>query len=233
MNWQDIKVSSDRTCFLFEEKVIFNRKFEKVMKFHAPGLAPVQDETGSYHIDVSGNQLYTERYGQTFGFYCNRAAVRHSGKWFHLNEEGKRVYPDEYAWTGNYQEDLCTVRDFNNHFFHIDKDGKRVYNANYLYCGDYKDGIACVRQSNRLFRHIDIDGQFIYHMEFIDLGVFHKGYATARDGNGWYHITKEGKEAYALRFKAAEPFYNGFSLVTQFDDSKIIIDETGKLVLHL
>jgi hypothetical protein len=233
MNWQDIKVSSDQTHFLLKGKVIFNRKFEKVMNFHAPGLAPVKDKTGSYHIDVSGNQLYTEKYEQTFGFYCNRAAVMYSGKWFHLDEEGNRVYPDDYAWTGNYQEDLCTVRDLCNHFFHIVKNGKRAYAANYLYCGDYKDGFACVRQSNRLYRHIDIEGRFIYHMEFLDLGVFHKGYATARDGNGWYHITNEGKELYAQRFKTAEPFYNGFSLVTQFDDSSLIIDETGKKVLYL
>lgn len=233
MNWQDIKVSSDQTHFLLKGKVIFNRKFEKVMKFHAPGLAPVKDKTGSYHIDISGNQLYSERYDQIFGYYCDKAAVMVSDKWFHLTEHGNRVYQDDYAWTGNYQEDLCTVRDFSNHFFHIDKNGKRAYAENYLYSGDYKDGFACVRQSNRLFRHIDINGSFIYHMEFIDLGVFHKGYATARDGNGWYHITKEGKEVYAQRFKTVEPFYNGFSLVTQFDDSKIIIDESGKLVLHL
>ena len=233
MNWQDIKVSLDQTSFILNDKVIFNRKFEKVMKFHAPGLAPVRDETGSYHVDVSGDQLYTERYEQTFGFYCNRAAVMHSGIWFHLNEQGKRVYPAGYAWTGNYQEDLCTVRDLSNHFFHIDKDGKRAYPANYLYCGDFKDGYACVRQSNRFFRHIDINGRFFYHTEFIDLGVFHKGYATARDRNGWHHITQKGIELYVQRFKTEEPFYNGFVFVTQFDDSKIIIDETGKLVLHL
>lgn len=232
MNWQDIRVSSDQTCFCLEGTMIFGRKFEKVMKFHAPGLAPVKDETGSYHIDIAGNPLYSERYDRTFGYYCNRAVVMMSGKWFHLTEKGSRAYPDDYAWSGNYQEDLCTVRDFSNNFFHIDKAGQRIYSSNYLYCGDYKDGFACVRQTNRFFRHIDINGRFIYDAEFIDLGVFHKGYATARDGEGWFHITGEGKEIYAHRFKYLEPFYNGYALATRFDDSKIVIDETGKFVLQ-
>jgi hypothetical protein len=233
MNWQEIMVSSDQTHFLFEGNMICNRQFQMVMKFHSPGLAPVRDETGSYHIDTSGKPLYSERYLKTFGYYCNRAAVMLSDKWFHLTEKGNRAYPDDYAWTGNYQEDLCTVRDFNNNFFHIDKEGRRVYDSIFLYCGDFKDGYACVRQSNRLFRHIDRNGIFIYDSEFIDLGVFHKGFATARDRHGWFHITKEGKELYTNRYKNLEPFYNGFALATRFDDSKVIIDETGKIALQL
>jgi hypothetical protein len=75
MNWQDIKVSADNTHFLFSGKEIFDRQFIEVLKFHSPGLAPVQDESGSYHIDSNGRQLYAERFSRTFGFYCNRAAV--------------------------------------------------------------------------------------------------------------------------------------------------------------
>jgi hypothetical protein len=51
MNWQDIKVSADNTHFLFDGKQIFGRQFIEVLKFHSPGLAPVKDKSGSYHID--------------------------------------------------------------------------------------------------------------------------------------------------------------------------------------
>ena len=87
MKWQDIKVSTDNSYFLFDGKPIFEKKFIAVLKFHSPGLAPVWDETGAYHIDSVGTQLYSSRFTRTFGYYCNRSAVVMSGEWFHLSEK--------------------------------------------------------------------------------------------------------------------------------------------------
>jgi hypothetical protein len=75
MNWQEIKVSADNTHFLFDGKPIFGKTFIEVLKFHSPALAPVLDNSGAYHIDINGNELYKNRYSRTFGFYCNRASV--------------------------------------------------------------------------------------------------------------------------------------------------------------
>lgn len=231
MNWQDIKVSLDNTHFLFEGKQIFSKLFIEVLKFHSPGLAPVKDESGSYHIDSLGNQLYSDRFTRTFGFYCNRAAVVQENNWFHLTDKGERAYTNTYHWTGNYQENLCTVRDSDNNYFHIDLDGNRIYTDNYIYCGDFKDGVACVKSANGLFRHINNKGNFLNDKSFLDLGIFHKNFATAMDKNGWFHIDKKGNEIYRHRFMTVEPFYNGFALVTQFDKSKIIIDEQGHKII--
>ncbi|MEQ8809518.1 MAG: WG repeat-containing protein [Imperialibacter sp.] len=231
MNWEDIKVSSDSTYFLFEGKHLFEKRFIEVLKFHAPGLAPVKDESGSFHIDCWGQALYPDRYTRTFGYYFNRAAVVENGKWFHLTEEGKRAYHEDYAWTGNYQEGLCPVRDHSHKYFHIDLQGRKVYTHNFSYAGDYKDGIACVKTMDGYFRHIDTKGNFIHHGKFVDLGVFHKNFATAKDENGWHHIDKNGCELYHLRYHAVEPFYNGQSLVTQFDGEKLVIDESGTKLL--
>jgi hypothetical protein len=233
MNWLKIKVSFDNTYFLYEDELLFDKHFIEVQKFHAPGLAPVKDETGAYHIDSNGNPLYPEKYSRTFGYYCNRAAIILGRNWFHINEVGKRVYQQNYAWAGNFQENICTVRDFDGNYFHIDLHGNRIYSENYLYAGDYKDGIACVKLQNGFCKHIDINGKFINDKEFLDLGVFHKNFAIAKDKKGWFHINKNGDEIYQNRFSAVEPFYNGFSLVTQFDDRKIIINEKGEKALEI
>jgi hypothetical protein len=233
MNWKDIKVASDNTHFLFDGKQIFGRQFLEVLKFHSPGLAPVKDESGSFHIDSLGNQLYSDRFTRTFGFYCNRAAVVKDNNWFHLTDKGDRAYSISFSWTGNFQENLCTVRDGNNKYFHIDLNGNRIYRGNFIYCGDYKDGFACVKQANGLYRHINTYGQFLNDKEFSDLGIFHKNFATAKDKNGWYHIDKRGNEIYRQRFLGIEPFYNGFALVTQFDNNQIIIDENGTTKLTI
>ena len=233
MNWKDIKVASDNTHFLFDGKNIFGRQFIEVLKFHSPGLAPVRDKSGSYHIDSLGTQLYAERFTRTFGFYCNRAAVLQNDQWFHITETGKQAYTESFDWTGNFQENLCAVRNSDNKYFHIDLNGNRIYKDSFIYCGDFKDGIACVKTSNGFFRHIDTTGKFLNNKEFSDLGIFHKNFATAKDNDGWYHIDKSGNEIYGHRFLAVEPFYNGFALVTQFDNNKIVIDENGKTKLAI
>jgi hypothetical protein len=233
MNWQDIKVSADNTHFLFNGKEIFGKRFLEVLKFHSPGLAPVQDESGSYHIDSLGNQLYADRFTRTFGFYCNRAAVVRDDKWFHLSDTGKQAYTNTFAWTGNYQENLCAVRYRDNKYFHIDLDGNRIYSDSFIYCGDFKDGFACVKTANGVYRHIDNNGNFLNDKSFLDLGIFHKNFATAMDKDGWFHIDKDGKEIYRHRFLAVEPFYNGFALVTQFDKNKAIIDEQGQKIISV
>ena len=233
MNWREIKNSADNTHFLFEGKPVFNRKFIEVLKFHPPGIAPVRDESGAYHINASGEAVYAEKYARTFGFYCGRAAVTGGEGWFHIDENGKRVYTENYAWAGNYQENLCVVRDFDNLYFHIDSNGNKIYTDTYRYCGDFRDGFACVRRQNGLFKHIDRDGRFINDGEFLNLGVFHKNFATAKDRNGWFHIGINGRQIYARRFADIEPFYNGQAKVELFDGSLEIIDETGKTVLKI
>ncbi len=231
MNWEDIKISDDNTHFLFEDKPIFRKNFIEVLKFHPPGLAAVLDNSGAYHIDSRGNELYKNRYSRTFGFYCNRAAVVEKNCWFHIDEKGERVYEQSYAWVGNYQENICVARNADNQYFHIDLNGNRIYTGYYVYAGDYKDGIACVKSQDGFYRHINNKGNFINAKSFLDLGVFHKKFATAKDKNGWFHIDKQGNELYKNRYLIIEPFYNGFALVTTFENEKIIIDEKGQKML--
>lgn len=233
MNWKDITVSDDNTHFLFDGNPIFGKTFVEVLKFHSPGLAPVFDNSGAYHIDNNGNELYSNRYSRSFGYYCNRASVNDDNRWFHINEKGDKVYSASYLWTGNYQENICTVRNADNHYFHINLKGNRIYSDNYVYGGDYKDGIACVKSKDGFYRHIDNKGKFINNKSFLDLGIFHKNFATAKDKNGWFHIDKKGNELYINRYLTIEPFYNGFALVTTFEYEKLIIDETGLKILRV
>ncbi len=233
MNWQDIKVSADNTHFIFNDQPILGKYFSEVLKFHAPGIAPVKDITGAYHIDTYGNPLYFDRYQRTFGYYCNRAAVIKNGNWLHLNEKGEHAYSNVFSWAGNYQENICTVRDDKNGYFHIDLHGNRIYSESHTYCGDFKDGYACVKKSSGLWCHININGNSLNKIEFLDLGIFHKNYATAMDNAGWHHIDKSGIELYSQRYLAVEPFYNGLALVTKFNYQKIIINENGNQVLEV
>ena len=232
MNWREIKDNQTEKRFYFDNRPLF-KQFKNILKFHEPGLAPVEDESGWYHITTDGEPLYAERYGRTFGFYCNRAAVTSKDGCFHIDTTGKAAYSAKYAWCGNFQENICPVRDKNGKYFHIDPDGKRLYGENYLYAGDFRDGIACVKCSDGLWRHIKSNGEFLNGRGFLDLSVFHKNIAPARDEKGWFHSDLEGKALYTERYLNIEPFYNGFALVTNFDWSKKIINEKGEVILCL
>ena len=230
MNWQDIKDSQTEKRFYYHGEPVF-KVFKSILKFHEPGLAPVEDESGWYHITATGSALYPERYERTFGFYCGLASVNAKEGCFHINADGKPAYNEKYAWCGNFQENICTVRDKSGSYFHIAPNGKRLYNENFIYAGDFKDGIACVKCADGLWRHIKANGQFLNGKGFLDLGVFHKNIAPARDEKGWFHSDTHGNELYSERYLNIEPFYNGFALVTGFDWSKKVIDENGNTTL--
>jgi len=231
-NWKDIKVNAQNNGFEIVGQATFKLYLE-VLKFHAPGFAPVCDETGWFHIDTNGETFYTERYLRAFGYYCNRATVWSQAGWFHIDVDGESIYKEKYSWCGNYQSNICTVRDLKNNYFHIGLDGERLYLENYLYAGDFRDGIGCVRKQNGNFIHIATEGTQVHPYEYLDLGVFHKGFATARDKNGWLHINQKGEPIYSRRFSLIEPFYNGFALVETNEGAKEVIDEKGKTVIRI
>jgi hypothetical protein len=228
MNWQEIKISSDLKSFEWNGQKVFVQEFLEVLKFHSPGLAPVHDSSGWYHINKHGNALYKERYRRAFGYYNNRATVIDDEGSFHIDENGKELYPNRYQWCGNFQEELCVVRENSGFYGYIDLHGKKAMDTAFLYAGDYKDGYACIKTANG-WTHINKTGTTLHNQYFLDLGVYHKSFATARDQKGWFHIDLEGKEIYDHRFIQIEPFYNGIALVHDFNWNPLLLKETGDL----
>jgi hypothetical protein len=225
--WQDFTIAPDQTHHLQDGSPAYEARFQEVLTFHAPGLAPVRDASGAYHIFPTGRAAYPERYLRTFGFYEERAAVQGHDGWFHIQVPGKPLYNERYAWCGNYQGGRCTVRCFEGLYFHLLLDGHIAYAERYRYAGDYRDGIAVVQRQDGLHTHIDLEGRQVHRRWFLDLDVFHKGCARARDAGGWHHIDVQGLPLYARRFAAVEPFYNGQARVEDVDGSLLVINEAG------
>lgn len=233
LQFDEIQVSPLQNSFSHEGKVLFDRQFTQVLKFHKEGLAAVADEAGWFHLKLNGEALYERRYTRTFGYYHGRAAVNEAGMWFHIDTDGQPVYQKRYAWCGNFQEEFCTVRKTDGLYCHIDREGEKIYGAYYQYAGDFKDGVACVHLINGTWQHIDSQGKLIHTMKYLDLGVFHKSFATARDAFGWMHIDRNGQPIYDARFHSVEPFYNGQALVETPAGKKMVINEQGVVVVNL
>ncbi len=233
MDWRQTAIAADGTHHLAGGRALYGARFDQVLKFHSPGLAPVRDASGAFHIDVTGQAAYPARYRNTFGFYEGLAVVDDDGEWFHIQPDGEPAYADRFAWCGNYQGRRCAVRLDDGRYLHLDPQGRPVYENRWSYAGDFRDGIAVVQRDDGMHSHVDQVGHPIHGEWFVDLDVFHKGFARARDGQGWCHVDENGRPVYPRRFAMVEPFYNGQARVERHDGGIEVIGEDGRAILEL
>ena len=231
--WWKYRISEDASHHVYRGRPAYRSRFHEVLKFHEPGLAPVLDASGAYHITPDGRPAYEPRHIRTFGFYEGLGAVHSEDGWFHILPDGSPLYEERYAWCGNFQESRCAVREADGDYLHIAVDGTPAYGARYRYAGDFKDGCAVVQREDGKHIHIDTSGNRLHGRWFQDLDVFHKTYARACDSDGWHHVDMTGEPLYGERFRNVEPFYNGQARVEGFDGSLSNISESGQTLMEL
>ena len=234
MSWRNLQIAPCNTHHLDPlGNPAYEERFDEVLKFHAPGVAPVRRGEEAWHIHINGSSTYKRRFARTFGYYEDRAVVIDRDGWHHITVDGQDAYEECYMWCGNYQGDRCTVRESNGSYLHIDAGGRPVYAERWHYAGDYRDGVAVVQAKDGRSTHINLAGSTVHDRWFLDLDVYHKGFARARDEAGWTHIGPTGVPAYTRRFANAEPFYNGQARVERFDGGLEVIDESGNAIVEL
>jgi len=233
IDWKNTTIAPDGSHHLYRGAPFYEDRFDSVMKYHEPGLAPVYACDESWHIDVGGRAAYKARYRKVFGFYDGLAVFDDRKGWAHLLPDGTAAYDMRYDWCGNFQNGLCAVRLDNGLYRHIHKNGKPAYENLWKYTGDFRDGIAVVQREDGLSSHIDSEGKLLHSRWLRDLDVFHKGYARAKDQEGWVHVDVEGNSVYSQRYQMIEPFYNGQARVERHDGGIEIIDVKGARLIEL
>jgi hypothetical protein len=233
MRWQHARMSVDKTHHEIAGEPLYNFRFDRVGKYHPPGVAPVERGGEAWHVDQAGEALYERRFHRTFGFYDERAAVDDGKAWFHIGLDGEPIGSGRHEWCGNFQEGCAPVRSFAQRYYHVERDGRATYQRHWCYAGDFRDGIAVVQSDDGRSTHIDRTGALVHERWFLDLDVFHKTHARARDRGGWMHVDTRGEPIYGRRFAAVEPFYNGQARVETFDGGLLVIDEEGHTLVQL
>ncbi|MCZ0941570.1 MAG: methyltransferase [Gammaproteobacteria bacterium] len=233
MTWRRANVSPDGTHHVRNGIPLYRERFDEVLKFREPGLAPVRRDGLAWHILSDGEPAYPQRFERTFGFYEGLAAAAAPCGWRHIRPDGTALYEGRYAWCGNFQGGRCAVRERQGAYLHLTPEGVPAYDHRWRYAGDFRDGIAVVQSDDGRSTHIGPHGEPIHGAWFPDLDVFHKGCARARDEDGWTHIDHAGRPLYGRRFAAVEPFYNGQSRVERFDGGLEVIDQAGLPVVEL
>lgn len=221
-------MAADGTHHVLGGAALYLERFDEVLKFHEPGLAPVRRDDAAWHIRTDGSEAYGRRFMRTFGFYDGLAAVTGPDGWHHIRLDGTDISPARFEWCGNFQGGRCAVRERGGGYLHLRFDGTPAYTGRWRYAGDFRDGIGVVQEADGRSTHIDPHGEPIHGKWFLDLDVFHKGFARARDKEGWTHVDASGRPTYARRFAAIEPFYNGQARVERSDGALEVIDEAGR-----
>lgn len=228
--WKDATVSADRRYHILLGIPLYRERFDEVMSFHEPGLAPAKKGSKWFHIRQDGKRAYGVSFDRVWGFYYGRAAVNKQGKSFHITPDGIPAYRERFSWVGNFQENVCVVRSLQGGYFHILPDGRRLYKATYRYVGDFKEGYAAVYDEGGKSFHIDKKGNPAYRHRYLEVDQFHKGIAPAKDETGAFHIDTAGNRIYSDTFLEVEPFYNGRAKVRARDGKLIEVDEKGNPV---
>jgi len=233
LDWTALRVAPDRTHHLRAGAPAYAGRFDEVLGFHEPGLAAIRRGAKAWHIDLRGRAAYRRRFKRTFGFYEGRAAVTSPDGWHHVWPDGRDLYADRYDWSGNYQQERCTVRAPTGEYLHLDATGLPAYAGRWRYAGDFREGAAVVQREDGRSTHIDLHGRAVHGRWFLDLDPYHKGMAAARDDAGWMHVDAGGLPVYDCRFARVEPFYNGQARVECLNGGLQVIDEGGGTVIRL
>ena len=103
--------------------------------------------------------------------------------WFHVYEDGRRLYEHTFDWVGPFSEGLAPVRK-DGQEFHIRMDGSDAYEARYDAVGPFNMGYAIAIQDGNWF-HIGIRGTRAYERNFKWVGrMSNIGQASAQDKSG-------------------------------------------------
>ena len=91
MTWKALTIASTQTHHIHQETGLpaYSERFDEVLAFHSPGLAPVQLGEQSYHIDMYGKPVYSQRFQRCFGFYDGIASVITEKGWRHILPNGE------------------------------------------------------------------------------------------------------------------------------------------------
>ena len=90
--WKGAVVSKDRRYHTILGKPLYRERFEEVMSFHEPGLAPAKKGNEWFHISQDGIRNYGVSFDYVWGFYSGLAAVNKDGIFYHVTPEGRPAY---------------------------------------------------------------------------------------------------------------------------------------------
>ena len=141
-----------------------------------------------------------------------------------MNIAGEVVVPNDFDFTGYFQEGLAVVVK-GEKFGFINKRGELQIPCMYTSAGDFIDGLAIIELNDKL-GVIDRNGRYRFECIYEDFGVFSEGlvYASIDEKYGYYN--EDGEQIIPHNFDDAYDFQNQMAKV-EINGVQTFIERSG------
>jgi hypothetical protein len=158
---------------------VFERNFKNTFGFYG-GIATVADESGFFHIDEQGQDIYRQRFTWSGNFQEGLCVVEtiKSKQFFHINRKGNPAYTEKYAYVGDYRYGIAVITNTKGLCTHINKQGQLLHGKYFLELDVYHKGYAIAKDEKGYF-HINKAGESIYSERYMKLEPYYNNRALA------------------------------------------------------
>ena len=154
-----------------------------------------------------------------------------NGKWFHVYQNGDRLYQQDYKWVDDFNDKLAKVLDSDNKWRLIDIKGNDVMNEAYTNIGKFINDIALATNDKGELFYINKNGNklnktpFLYATEFSEERA-----AVADEKRNMFHINTSGKRIYSQNYMSVSPYKDNKAIARDFDGNWFYIDLNGEII---
>ena len=142
------------------------------------------------------------------------AAVCYEGKWCFVDKQGEFVFDKTFDECWGFHEGLAKVK-VDGLIGYIDTKGNYVIHPQYYVGSNFSDGLAFVQKNkNEDLGYIDMENNMVIPPKYNCLGIFKEGRAFAGKDKRYGLINKKGEYLIEPKFRHAEPFQEGFAVVS-------------------
>lgn len=177
-------------------------QYNAVGDVHEGAFSFRKDDRAGF-INLKGDTLVPPIYDVIKPFSCGWSLVLcHNGKYNYLNQQGKKLLPDDVWEASEFKENRAFVRlDNRSQWLSlIDNTGEQVKLLQYKYHTHFTEGYCAVWNRPTLFTiekmatYIGIDGNKAGIGEYDEVGDFVNGIAKVRMDDQTFYINRKGEE---------------------------------------
>lgn len=221
-------------------KFVIKPKFDTAYDFQANNIATVIMNNLYGLIDKNGNYIlspsfeYITNYSEGFAVASKNSANEV------VNEKGKTIYKTNLSVTG-FKNGMCSIiknEGSESLFGYIDKTGKVKLEPQYINAWDFVDNKTLVKTSDNKYKLIDTNGTILKTFDYADLSSYSGDTIVYTDtaSNLKGYINSDGKILINAKFSEAQPFSDGFAMVSIYDSSSGttkygLINKNGEYVI--
>lgn len=179
----------------------------------------------------TGELLISHRYDLCWPFHEGMACVKVAAKYGFIDKTGTEVILPAFDTARDFCEGLACVSQSGKYGF-IDKTGQTIIPLIYDEAWDFNDGTVCIQSSGH-YLFIDKTGKETTAPSNNAFRKFTGDLIRVQKAGKYGFIDTVGHEVLPCIYSEAQPFCEGIASIETEDDTRLLIDRTGREITPL